>query len=316
MRVLFTFIFSLCIFQLQASFYTFTKKQEAYQELSSPNGRIPYNSDSWHGGQILLKTDMKIKAYGVQYDLREGISMDINKGKFSLITTGHSFTLYAYHLYMQPREHLDPTTALSYKLDTKDGIRVFKLQFKNMGFVYGWGKQYINYQVWYYENGIVEVRFGPNDVDEEAYHDEKGPAIGLLHMDDSFYAVYDKFFLSGEAANPQGSTGSIGTVTGTPKAGTVYRFEPGNAASLNESPETIDLSVYPNPAKNTVSVKYTEGPGALVRMTNAAGQVISETQIQSGMGDKTMDISGLPSGIYILNVQTASASRSIRLVKQ
>jgi hypothetical protein len=77
-------------------------------------------------------------------------------------------------------------------------------------------------------------------------------------------------------------------------------------AALNQ-PKTM-FNVYPNPSNGSVNVLFREvqaGNTVLVKLTNSAGQEVLSKEVKYAGGiDDTIDTTGLPTGVYILSVET------------
>ncbi len=71
--------------------------------------------------------------------------------------------------------------------------------------------------------------------------------------------------------------------------------------------------IYPNPTKNTVSIKLDLGENKMYIITNVEGKKMSEGMINSN--DFRVDLTEFPSGVYYLSV-VDSPMGAIRLVKQ
>jgi hypothetical protein len=72
-----------------------------------------------------------------------------------------------------------------------------------------------------------------------------------------------------------------------------------------------NLKIYPNPATDNVLVVLEHNEPFTVMVTNMIGQ---EMQIVKGEGKVTFNVSDYPSGIYIVNVRTAQAAYSQKLI--
>ncbi len=73
------------------------------------------------------------------------------------------------------------------------------------------------------------------------------------------------------------------------------------------------LSIYPNPAKNSVNISYKSNLVAL-KIYNALGQ---EVDSKNNLGPNVqLDLSNLNSGMYILKLLTTSEAQTFRIVKQ
>lgn len=313
-KLLFAFSFLLSL-QVSAAPYTFTMSSEPYQELTNPDFVIPDNSQYWNGGQILLKQNMTIKAFGTTFDLNDGIYMVMEQGYFYMIGTDRSLTFYNFQSDMQPRKGTT-LSEFSYKLEGGAGSKVLKLQFKNMGFTAGTEEEYINYQVWLHERGPIEVRFGSNNVSTAAYGSDGGPAVGLLFMDEQFSSIYNQMYLKGSTSDPGTTTGNITGMTGTPAEGTVYRFVPEHTAAISEVKAPSHVTVYPNPTKDKLTAYMSGNESGHLMLTDLTGRIILQKHVSSAMRNQDLDISALPAGLYVLSFRTSAGSQTIRVVKE
>lgn len=76
------------------------------------------------------------------------------------------------------------------------------------------------------------------------------------------------------------------------------------------------LSLYPNPAKNTVTVKgLNKNITAIIKITNAQGkEILSQNSIQSSSA--TLNISVLAPGTYFVQVAQGGKLAGLKLVKE
>jgi hypothetical protein len=95
-----------------------------------------------------------------------------------------------------------------------------------------------------------------------------------------------------------------------------FRFGSATLAGTNEA-TVIDnsLKVYPNPAKESITVDFTSTNGADVSLTDIVGNKVVSTSATAGDSQITMNTSGLPTGMYILNVTTENgkAARKVSI---
>ena len=75
-----------------------------------------------------------------------------------------------------------------------------------------------------------------------------------------------------------------------------------NTAAVEEN-ETIDLSIYPNPAKDQLNLFSMQGLNS-VKIYNNLGQQVSY-EILNGIETYTLDLSGFSKGLYVVSVATA-----------
>ena len=80
-----------------------------------------------------------------------------------------------------------------------------------------------------------------------------------------------------------------------------------------DSQEKNQLAVYPNPTKNTVSIKIDVGQNKKYIITNNEGKKMSEGIVSAS--DFKVDLTEFPSGVYYLNVVDSSLG-AIKLVKE
>ncbi len=84
-----------------------------------------------------------------------------------------------------------------------------------------------------------------------------------------------------------------------------------------EEAETIDLTMYPNPAKETVSIRVKGNNKNLnLEMYNAIGQQVLSKHEANVTEDytTTLDVSGLAPGVYFIKVNNGVANRTLRLL--
>lgn len=70
----------------------------------------------------------------------------------------------------------------------------------------------------------------------------------------------------------------------------------------SEEVQTIDFSVYPNPAQNYFKVEVPNYSTAVIEVANIAGQLVSQSNLNNG--SKLINTSNWPAGIYFVNVSS------------
>ncbi len=130
-----------------------------------------------------------------------------------------------------------------------------------------------------------------------------------------------------EASSDKKNFASVGTVaaknvkglnsyefeTAAPATTTYYRlkmvdkngaFSYSPVVVLNASVSTKKLTVFPNPAVNTITLSHAQAlEGASVKILNAAGKTVSVSNLQTGATQTTVDVSKLTKGTYIVSVE-------------
>ena len=89
------------------------------------------------------------------------------------------------------------------------------------------------------------------------------------------------------------------------------------AAGINESTSLSEIELFPNPAPNPATDNLrieSQTPLAQVRLTDLAGRPSIHETLRSAQRNKIIDISHLPSGIYLLEAITQDGKRSVQKV--
>ena len=87
-------------------------------------------------------------------------------------------------------------------------------------------------------------------------------------------------------------------------------ISPPTSISSNES-ELSRIKIYPNPAKNHVTIENISGTKILVK--DMTGKII--TEIKADNNTETIDISAYPAGVYLLNIVSKTESITRKLIK-
>jgi len=192
---------------------------------------------------------------------------------------------------------------LSYQIDGTIGNRIFKMEWKNVGFsgeIWDYehmATDFANFQIWCYESSnIIEIRFGESHFEhyDSSFYDESGPLIGLFPSINVDGPTQNGLVLTGSPSNPTLlNTMSTLFLNGMPPNGAVYKFTP-TTASVYDEVNSL-LSIIPNPTTdffeilntNTLKIGY---------IYNQLGQIIQIFE------SKKVNICNLEKGVYFLKV--------------
>ena len=106
---------------------------------------------------------------------------------------------------------------------------------------------------------------------------------------------------------PQTPTQSTNWTLGT------SAFTTSTSTGINTvSPADLGLSLYPNPATQSVTVRMAQNANATITLMDAAGRTLATRQTASQT--TTLPLEGIAPGIYMVRVNTASTAATIRLV--
>jgi hypothetical protein len=100
--------------------------------------------------------------------------------------------------------------------------------------------------------------------------------------------------------------------------GTVNTFDDAVELRLSGNLNGIQLSVFPNPAKDKVNLEYVSNKDEFLQMQayNAAGQIVmsQSLEVQSGINQIELNIENLAKGIYYINVFNEDYSETAKLM--
>ncbi|MEZ5017088.1 MAG: T9SS type A sorting domain-containing protein [Flavipsychrobacter sp.] len=86
---------------------------------------------------------------------------------------------------------------------------------------------------------------------------------------------------------------------------------------ITTSATTPKIQLIPNPAHNEVKVSFDNVEGtALVKLTNITGQVVYLQEVNAASGSLTIPLTNMPSGMYIVELQSQNARFTEKLIKE
>ena len=62
------------------------------------------------------------------------------------------------------------------------------------------------------------------------------------------------------------------------------------------------MNIYPNPATSQITIVWDEVKVDEIKITSYSGRLVKRITANSLNGEKTIDISGLSSGVYFVNI--------------
>ena len=170
----------------------------------------------------------------------------------------------------------------------------------------------INYQVWFYENGNIELHFGEIDLENSPYYQE---GVGLFWDDGDVYGPWigintttesEGVYYSGTYQSPTIITDpdSFDILYNIPPDGWILRWERKVSASVSPEHENLtDFNLFPT-ATNTVLNWELKGinmhQDQEIAIYNNLGQKIYYEKIIDSSGQ--IDVSNLYQGLYYLTL--------------
>jgi hypothetical protein len=108
------------------------------------------------------------------------------------------------------------------------------------------------------------------------------------------------------------------------RAGSVFQavINPVNSRRSPETGTTLTARAFPNPFETTTTVEYNlpEAQRLIHTLTDAAGRPVARPNGQPiespGIHQTSLDLSQLPTGIYLYQLKTANEVKTLRLIKK
>jgi hypothetical protein len=217
--------------------------------------------------------------------------------------------LMPFYTYYQKKSRVS-FSGLRYQTDQTPNGKIFKAEIANVD-VLGVpplnDTDSISFQMWLYENGTIEVHFGPsvvsagangflpvcffNNFDESKnvtiYEDPNNPSVGF-DLPDSLTPI----------------------VGGLPRNGMVYRLIPSSINSIDNSILHSQVKLYPNPSSGIVYVDSEISLEEIKIFTTTGKEVLSS------LNTNKLDITHLPPGMYLVELSTPEGEKLIKKVQK
>ena len=100
------------------------------------------------------------------------------------------------------------------------------------------------------------------------------------------------------------------------------RINSGTVGTIDNNGSAKNIFIYPNPLKLNTQITYDllKSTSVSIIMYNILGEkvanFITNSPREAGEHTETLNIPEMPSGIYLITINTPNGSKSIRVVKQ
>lgn len=283
------------------NYYRFELDSTTYTRLNGATVVDSFLADDLQDIQIDLGFDFNY--YGQTF------SKIISYDAFFYFNPASFEVLMPYYTFYQ-KKRIASFSGLRYRTDQTPNGKIFKAEIANvdiMGISPLNDTDSISFQMWLYENGTIEVHFGPsvvsaganglfpvcffNNFDESKnvtiYEDPNNPSVGF-DLPDSLTPI----------------------VGGLPKEGMVYRIIPSSINSVNNSFLQSQVKMYPNPSSGIVYIDSEINLEEVKIFTTTGKEVLTS------LNTNKIDISQLPPGMYFVELITPLGEKVLKKLQK
>jgi len=258
--------------------------------------------------------------YGIPFTF--GPNAIVTVGKYNNLAVFTDSTLIIFDAANAKLDSINPTSKKSYSITGGPGMRLLKIQYKNLKLTNGAVGNYVNLQIWYYQQtGIVEYHYGPRSSNNaNGFTTSNGPQIGTFYSKNDFSSCYEKLWIKGTPSSIVLDTianYNFFAMTGIPDSGTVFRFTPrfNTTGIQNLKMKNDNTILFPNPASEFIKIENSKNEKLQIEIYSSIGEIILSKQIQN---PETLSINSLSAGVYFVKIISEDKSvttKKIQIIK-
>jgi len=255
----------------------------------------------------------------------------LNFGTSSIRTNDRTYQLnvpFILSWLMEPNLQAPYLSKVSVDFTWMNGEYILKFEMRDVGLADSSYtlKGIMNMQIWFYEKGAIELRYGniiaPQEVINKKYYGYFKPCLKVTNMDTFNFHQY---YLSGPFAQPRGNKGKNtafanlmkdSALSQIPPSGTVYRFEPIISGIAQQIPFST-FKIYPNPFKERLFIDGIESENSEIEIMDLNSRTVLKQNI-SKQNTSKMDINteNIPAGFYIISIKAGESAVFKKIWKQ
>jgi hypothetical protein len=283
-------------------------------------------SESWHFLYDTVQLGFNLPFYDTTVSeiyMFEYIS-DFQVGQAATFGVGPYISLMSASFCDRSLNTTNPSVStISYQTFGMAGDKICVIDYKNIGFYMeisddNESTNWVDFQIWFYENGTMEVHFGQSNITKpqtiwDGNSTERGLQVTLskLFDFDLFDTVGETYELKGNADAPtfvSANSTYLNYISGYPAIETVYRFSR-NTASLDEASMENTFIIYPNPTAQTLNISGALNVISKIKIMSIQGVLLKDLEVNQ-FAENTNLIEGLTlaNGVYQLQIETASGN--------
>ena len=210
------------------------------------------------------------------------------------------------------------TSDVRYANVTSNNMQAFVLQYTNNIFFFDIGNDdidtYMNWQVWLFENGVMEIHFGEMHMDNNPIYEPGkgffsygnngvdtseiyGPRLSIANPKDESDAIalsgsYDDYEVSGD---------QYSVLNTMPPEGWIIRFKPKSAGLFEPDYQLSEVSISPNPANTYIEIPE---PQSYITLYDFSGKI----KYEGVPNEYKLNIADLTPGLYFVRITSGNTS--------
>ncbi len=328
----------------QTQSYSFSSFTEPYVKLQQTGGRLPgiiigkgsNINTAWNNFGSSVESDFKLKFFKDTIGINE-LTITNFKLSQSYDTVENSNASVIFSLLDASNFHIcdknyDKSKTLSeqgpavssvnyLRVGDEPDNRILKIEYDNFRFGESRNIDSMFVQIWFYEkDNSIEFRYGPSFISTPlAELDADGYLIGLTDHDNKAGNNREGLYLKGDVDAPEmyrhdaQNPGPPFVLTQFPKNGVVYRFTPQKTTGIFSNSNTNEIfSIYPNPAKDAVTVQLPDVDDAEVAIYDLSGRKILQQQLVEASTNLSLPTQA--PGMYTVVVSTGKRQSMQKLL--
>jgi hypothetical protein len=255
--------------------------------------------------------------YGEPWIVKQG-EVEISLFRYGRITVvkDTGFALFD-GLYAPNFDPIDSTSKISYMVDGTGTQKILKVQWKNFKIRSGPADNFINVQIWLYQqSGVIDFRYGPRSANNASGYTSatKAPYIGIWYSNYDFSKIWEKMNLKGIPSNmivDSARNMNVPYIQGVFNEGTVLRFVPkigaGTTGIIEREEPGFKIQMLNGKSSFEITSSWLEGDVAMC-LTDMSGKEIYRSAKPSMDHQVVFSTGDIPTGIYILRVENGNHS--------
>lgn len=313
MKTTFSLIFSVLLtftnytLTAQANYYKFMQTSGTYTPLVNDTLISPANFGTQGQAWILPLTGEQFNWFGKNFNV-DGNNTTVVFSNNGFLRVEDDSTFIVLDAMFTYTDSIDANSELSYVIEGNSGKKVIKVQWKNLSLRNGQPSNYVNYQIWaYQESGIFEIHYGPSSANNQSgFTTSTGPNIGLFYSLTNFTKMFEKIWVNGSPGNytlDSARTVTFDAVSGAPPEGTIFRYLPKTTGIISIQDQN-SLTLFPNPADSYLNIKSSKPLAEQLNIiiSDTEGKTLYTTTMNTGMSQTKVKTEGFPAGIYYLSI--------------